>query len=70
MRLDINYVVSLASQLMCASKNDHLDAVHRILRYIKGALGQGILYKIHGHVKAEAYTDVDCTGSNMDRKKL
>ena len=52
-RPDISYAVSLVSQYMHAPRSDHLAAVHRILKYLKGSPGQGILYKSHGHIRAE-----------------
>ena len=58
-RTDISYVVSQVSQFMHAPRTDHLAAVHRILRYLKGSPSQGILYKSHGHAKAMAYNDAD-----------
>ena len=53
---------------MHAPKTDHLTAMHRILRYLKGSPGQGILYKSHGHAKAMAFTDSDWAGSLTCRK--
>ena len=53
---------------MHAPRTDHSTAVHRILKYLKGSPGQGILYKSHGHAKAMAFTDSDWAGSLTDRK--
>lgn len=39
---------------MHAPKIDHLAAVYKILKYFKGSPGQGIFYKLHGHMMAEA----------------
>ena len=58
-RLDISNAVSLVSQFMHAPRTDHLAAVHRILRYLKGSPGQGILYSSHGPANTMAYTDAD-----------
>ena len=63
-----SYVVSLVSQFMHDSRTDHLAVVHRILRYLEGSAGHGILFRSHGHGKIVAYTDVDWAGSLMDRK--
>lgn len=45
-RHDITYVVYLVSQSMHALT--HLDVVKRILQYLKGFIGQGILMKNNG----------------------
>lgn len=37
----------------------HAAAIHRVLRYLKGALGQGFLYKCHGYLNVEAYANTD-----------
>eukprot|EP00257_Ricinus_communis_P021898 XP_015581477.1 uncharacterized protein LOC107262132 [Ricinus communis] len=39
-RPDIAYAVSMVSQFMYAPRTSHLDAVDRILRYLKGVPGQ------------------------------
>ena len=39
----------------------------RILRYIKGTLGQGVLYENRGHTQIVGYCDVDWAGSPADR---
>lgn len=67
-RTDISYAVSLVSQFMHAPRTDYLSTVHKLLKYLKGSPGQGILYKSHRHIKAEAYTDADWAGSKTYRK--
>lgn len=67
-RPDISYAVSLVSQFMHAPRIDYLSTVHKILKYLKGSPGQGILYNSHRHIKAEAYTDADWAGSKTYRK--
>ena len=42
---DISYVVGVVSRYMSNPKKPHLDAVRRILRYVKGIINFGILYK-------------------------
>ncbi|KAL0391129.1 UNVERIFIED_CONTAM: Retrovirus-related Pol polyprotein from transposon RE1 [Sesamum calycinum] len=44
------------------------DAALRILKYVKASPGKGLLFKRHGHVKIEAYSDADYAGSKDDRK--
>ena len=47
---------------------DHWIAVKRILCYLKGALGRGILYSNHGHNTLECFMDADWIGSKEDKR--
>jgi hypothetical protein len=67
-RPDIAYAVSIVSRYMHDPRSSHLDAVHRILRYLKSCPGKGILFSNHGHLKVERYTDADRAGCLDDRK--
>nr|KYP52584.1 hypothetical protein KK1_025538 [Cajanus cajan] len=67
-RPDIAYAVSLISQFMHSPKETHLQVAHRILQYLKGTPGRGILFKRNGNVKLEAYTDADYAVSIVDRR--
>ena len=67
-RPDISYVVGVVSQFMHEPRTVHLDAVYRILRYLKSAPGKGILFSNHGHLRLEAFTDADWAGSIDDRR--
>ena len=42
-RLDIAYAVSIVSQFMHSPSEEHMDAIYRILRYLKCAPGKGLL---------------------------
>lgn len=44
---------------MHAPTQDHMEVAYRILRYLKGCLGMGLLYKRHGHHRVKVYTDAD-----------
>ncbi|GMP30810.1 hypothetical protein CsSME_00005303 [Camellia sinensis var. sinensis] len=56
----------IVSQFIHDSHATHLDAVYRILRYLKSAPGKGILFSNHGHLRLEAFTDADWAGSIDD----
>ena len=64
---DIAYVVSLVSQFMHNPSKDHMNVVIRILRYLKSSPERGLMFKKHGHLNIEGYSDADWTGSS-DRK--
>jgi hypothetical protein len=67
-RPDISYVVSVVSQFMHYPSKDHMDAVVRILRYLKSAPGKGIMFSKNDHLDVEGYTDADWAGNLADRK--
>ena len=67
-RPDISFAVSVVSQFLSSPSDSHWDAVIRILRYIKRALGKGILYEDKGHTNICCYADADWAGSPSDRR--
>uniref|UniRef100_A0A2P2MWT8 Retrovirus-related Pol polyprotein from transposon TNT 1-94 n=1 Tax=Rhizophora mucronata TaxID=61149 RepID=A0A2P2MWT8_RHIMU len=67
-RPDITYAVSVISQFMHNPKKVHLQATYRVLQYLKGVPGKGILFKRNGGLVLETYTDADYAGSIVDRK--
>ena len=67
-RPNIAFAISMVSQFMDSLGSEHLEAVNRILRYLKGSPKRGLLYKAHGHLQVEACTDANWAGSVMDRR--
>ena len=67
-RPDIAYAVGVVSQFMHNPKENHLRAVYRILQYLKGTPGKGILFTKGQGITLEAYTDADYAGSVDDRR--
>ncbi|WJZ95037.1 hypothetical protein VitviT2T_013834 [Vitis vinifera] len=68
-RPDLVYALSVVSQYMHNLGEQHMKAVMRILRYLKNALGNGILFtKNVDHQSTEAYTDADWAGVVDDRR--
>ena len=56
---DIAFAMSLVSQFMHAPYKKHLEVVHRILRYLQGTPGKGLLFQKTTQQNIEAYTDAD-----------
>jgi hypothetical protein len=54
-RPDISYAVSVVSRYMHDPRSGHLEAVKRILRYLKGSPGKGLMFKSHGHLNVDGY---------------
>ena len=67
-RCDISFPVSILSQLLQSPCDGHWAAAVRILRYVKGTIGQGVSYENIGHTQIVGYSDVDWTGSPTDRR--
>jgi hypothetical protein len=67
-RPDIAYAVSVVSQFMHCPSEDHMDAVLRILRYLKSSLGKGLMFSKNNHLRVEGYADADWAGNITDRK--
>jgi hypothetical protein len=67
-RPDITYAVSLVSQFMHAPTVFHLSLVKRIMRYLKGSAGRGIVMTNNGHTQITGYSDSDWAGNALDRK--
>jgi hypothetical protein len=68
MRPDITYAVSMVSQYMHDSRSGHMEAVYRILRYLKGSPRKGLWFKRNGHLDVEGYYDADWASSLDDRR--
>ncbi|RVW89668.1 Retrovirus-related Pol polyprotein from transposon RE1 [Vitis vinifera] len=66
---DLAYALSVVSQYMHNLREQHMNAVMRILRYLKNAPGKGILItKNVDHQSIEVYTDADWAGAVDDRR--
>ncbi|RVW40642.1 Retrovirus-related Pol polyprotein from transposon RE1 [Vitis vinifera] len=67
-RPDISFPMSVVSQFLQSPCDNHWDAMIRILRYIKGTSGQGMLYEDRGHTQIVGYTNPNWAGSPSDRR--
>ena len=45
-----------------------MEAVNKILRYLKDTPGRGIVFQRNGHLDLQAYTDADWAGDRDERK--
>nr|KYP45843.1 hypothetical protein KK1_032597 [Cajanus cajan] len=46
----------------------HMQAVYKILQYLKSSLGKRLLFKREDTLTMKIYTDADYVGSIIDRK--
>ncbi|GAA0146168.1 transmembrane signal receptor [Lithospermum erythrorhizon] len=67
-RPDIAFAVSLVRQNMHNPCRGHLDAVYRILRYLKQSPGKGLFFKKTEDRTIKVFTDADWAGSIDDRR--
>ncbi|XP_037491328.1 secreted RxLR effector protein 161-like [Jatropha curcas] len=67
-RPDIAYAVGVVSHFMHQPHTDHMEAVWRIIRYLKGTSGHVVLFKAHGHLEIKGYTDANWVGNLVDRR--
>jgi hypothetical protein len=67
-RPDLSYAVRVVSQFMQTPQKPHLDAVRRILRYIKHTFHCGIFYEAKSQLQVHGYTDADWAGNISNRR--
>ncbi|KAD4385676.1 hypothetical protein E3N88_25845 [Mikania micrantha] len=67
-RPDLGFSVGVASRYMEKPKESHLKAVKHILRYIKGSLNVGLIYRSGGDGKLVGYSDSSFGTDLTDRK--
>ncbi|KAL5574813.1 hypothetical protein UlMin_016512 [Ulmus minor] len=67
-RPDIAFSVSVVSQQVNNPTEDHLEAVNRILRYLKMTPGHGLLFKKCENHEIEIYTDASWAGELTERR--
>jgi len=67
-RHDMSFAISVVSQFLNSSCVNHLNAVTRILKYIKGSPGKGLLYGHNDHTGVVCYTDANWAGSPSNRR--
>ena len=67
-RPNIAYAVSVVSQFMHSPGEEHMEVVYRILRYLKGAPGSGLLFSKREVQDIKEYIDLDWAGNQTDRR--
>lgn len=69
-RPDLSYPVQVLSQFLATPKVEHLDAAHKVVRYLKGTLGQGLFMPAANACTLHAYCDSDWAGCKESRHSL
>ncbi|CAL2277125.1 unnamed protein product [Prunus armeniaca] len=69
-RPEITYAVNTLSQFMQEPKRQHLDAVNRLLHYLKGVPGQGLLFSTQNKLNLIGYCDANWARCPMTRRSV
>ncbi|XP_036347024.1 secreted RxLR effector protein 161-like [Rhagoletis pomonella] len=67
-RPDISYAVGVVSRYLEKPTSAHVNAVKRILRYVRGTIQMGILYKSDTQLNLVGYSDADYAGDSATRR--
>ncbi|XP_027071843.1 uncharacterized mitochondrial protein AtMg00810-like [Coffea arabica] len=67
-RSDINFAVGLINRFMKNSRQSHLQATKRILRYVGGTRSDGNFYSKNDPIELFGYIDSDWVGDTIKRK--
>ena len=65
---NISFPMSVVSQFLQSPCDSHWDAAVCILRYVKGTLGQGVLYENKYHTQIISYNDANWADSPTNRR--
>ncbi|CAM8987559.1 unnamed protein product [Rhodiola kirilowii] len=69
-RPDLAYPVHILSQFMQHPTQDHLTVAFRLLRYIKGAPAQGLLFPTKSDLVLQAFCDADWAACPLIRRSI
>jgi len=67
-RPDITYAVHVLSRFMHEPRKLHMEAALRVVRYLKGAPGQGLFFSSNNDFRLRAYCDSDWAGCPLTRR--
>nr|GEW06400.1 putative reverse transcriptase, RNA-dependent DNA polymerase, Gag-polypeptide of LTR copia-type [Tanacetum cinerariifolium] len=67
-RPDVTYAINVLSQFVSDPRQNHLEAAKRVLRYLKGTPGKGILLPREGPTTLTAYCHSDWLGCPFTRR--
>lgn len=69
-RPDITFAVHKLSQHVSKPNNEHMQAAHRILRYLKNAPGQGLFYSSTNPLTLKSFSDSDWGTCKTSRRSI
>lgn len=69
-RPDIAYAVGIVSRFMSRPQQKHLEAIHHILRYLKGTSDLGIFFQRNSDVSLHGFSDANYLGCLKTRRSI
>ena len=69
-RPDLAYSIHILSQFLHALRRDHWDAAIRVVRYLKGCPGQGVLLRSNCDLLLSGWCDSDLASCPLTRRSL
>lgn len=69
-RPELSYCVHILSQFMQKPREEHWEAALRVVRFLKGSPGQGILLQKDSDLKLYGWCDSDWAGCPLTRRSL
>ena len=69
-RPELSYSIHLLSQFMKAPREDHWHAAIRVVKFLKGCPGQGILLSSDPKLDISLYVDADWSNCSTSRRSL
>lgn len=67
-RPDITFAVKKLCQYSSAPRLPHLHAVYKVLEYIKGTVGRGLLYSVEDDLTLKRFADADLASCQDSRR--
>ncbi|XP_072060326.1 uncharacterized mitochondrial protein AtMg00810-like [Arachis hypogaea] len=69
-RPDISYAIEKLSQFLDCATNEHLKAVHRVVRYIKSSRAAGLFFSADSNLHLIGFSDSDWVGCVDSRRSF
>ncbi|XP_074313434.1 uncharacterized protein LOC141648605 [Silene latifolia] len=69
-RPDLSYVVHILSQFLQQPRQEHMSAALRVVRYLKGSPGQGVLFRADSSISISRWCDSDWGGCPTSRRSV
>ena len=67
-RSNITLAIGMVARFSENPKENHMMAIKRIMRYLKGTKDYGLWYKMGGNLDLKVFTNANWAGSIDDRK--
>ena len=69
-RPDLSISIGILSQFMANPSKEHWSGVKRVLRYVKGTMNMGLIYRKSSDFNLHGFSDADWAGDEMTRKSM